>query len=70
MKDIRENSYYKAFKKVRRTWDRNPVEQVVKSKKENNRNEAKQQIRQIVDEELEAYDFDVEWYNDPIDNNI
>lgn len=67
---MKENQYYKSYKKVRKTWDRNPVEQVVKSKKEYDRNCAKKEIKEVIDEELEAYDFDVDWYNSPIDNTI
>jgi hypothetical protein len=66
---MKDNQYYKAYKKVRKTWNIRPVEKVVTSKKEYDRNEAKQHVRLVVDEELEAYD-DYEWFNDPIDNNI
>jgi len=64
---MNDNQYFKSYKKIRKTWDRSPVEQVVPSKKEYNRQEAKQHVKEVIDEELEAYNFDVEYYNDILD---
>jgi|WetSurSiteA1Bulk_404760.scaffolds.fasta_scaffold21454_3 hypothetical protein len=65
---MKENTTYKSWKKIRRTWDINPVERVVPSKKEYDRQKAKKQMKEIIDEELSDDLFG--WYNDPIDNNI
>lgn len=67
MKNIKDNMYYKADKKIRRTWGISPVEKVVQSKKDYNRQDAKMETKELVNEELEDDDFDW-WFNDPSDN--
>jgi hypothetical protein len=58
--------YSKDFKVKRRVWAINPKERVVTSKKEYNRQDAKKEVKEVVSDELneEAYDFDVDYYND------
>ena len=56
---------YDSTKKVRKTWKISPVEKVVTSKKEYNRQEAKAEMKEAIDEELDYLDG---WSN-PIDWN-
>jgi hypothetical protein len=64
---MNNNQYYKAHKRVRKTWGISPVEKVVKSKKEYDRSVAKKQVKEVIEDEIDDW---FEWYNDPVNWNI
>lgn len=49
---MNENNY-KAYKKIRKTWDINPKTRIVKSNKVYNRNKAKKDLKNFIREELD-----------------
>ena len=51
-----ENQYYKANKKIRKTWLINPSEKIKESIKQYKRTSIKQDLKKIIDEELEFMD--------------
>ena len=50
-----KNDGIKAYKKIRKSWEINPRERVVESKKEYDRNEAKKELKESF-AELDDYD--------------
>ena len=45
---------YKIYKKIRRSWGEiNPVTKILKSKRNYNRNRAKQEFKEFIEEELD-----------------
>lgn len=61
-----KNHTFELHKRIRRTWNINPTEQVVLSKKEYDRNTSKKEVARIIDAELdeEYADEYVPFYND------
>lgn len=62
-----KSASHRVLKKTRKTWEISPVERVVRSNKEYNRQEAKQELKEVIDEELDDFDW---WYNDGFENEI
>jgi hypothetical protein len=51
-----ENQYFKSHKKLRKTWAINPSEKVKESIRQYKRTAVKQNLKKIIDEELELMD--------------
>jgi hypothetical protein len=49
-KELKETLRYKALKKVRHTWQRKPVEQIVPNKKRKNRQQLKRELRKDLED--------------------
>lgn len=67
---MKENARLNAYNKVRKTWEINPRERVVVSKKEYNRQLSKKEVAEKIEQELDLEDdFDFPHWKDYVDDN-